>query len=242
MPWVSRMLRGQRIWARATVDGKIADRDGRVEILYKAGGKSYRASSRNLEADLQPETKSDAEMAPPASAAAPAAAPLSPAVNPFIVYADGACSGNPGPAGIGVVLLDGNQREELSEFLGDGTNNIAELTAIVRALELAPRDRTVLLHSDSAYALGLLGKGWKAKANQSLVAAMRELAKEFRDLRLVKVAGHAGIPENERADALARDAVSSRSTERTRSTGELVPRHPPEPPLPPPPRKREPLF
>ena len=76
-------------------------------------------------------------------------------------------------------------------------------------LELPP-DRTAVIHSDSAYALGLLGKGWKAKANQELVERMRMLAKKFKDLRLVKVAGHAGIAENERADLLARTAITKR--------------------------------
>jgi ribonuclease HI len=70
----------------------------------------------------------------------------------------------------------------------------------------------VLLHSDSAYALGLLGQGWKPKANQELVARMRDVAGDFSDLRLFKVAGHAGIPLNERADELARDAVNRRAS------------------------------
>jgi ribonuclease HI len=217
MPWLSRLLRGERVWARGTPDGKLAlGSDGRVEILYKPGGKVYRASARNLEPDPNPEVLGDGAAAP-GSAAAPKGgadhAPAQPKPAPadaFIVYADGACTGNPGPCGIGVVLLDGRQRRELSEYLGEGTNNIAELTAIIRALEEVPRDRTVVIHSDSAYALGLLGKGWKAKANQELVERMRELAKGFRDLRLVKVAGHAGIPENERADELARAAVVRR--------------------------------
>ena len=237
MPWVSRLLRGERVFVRATADGRLAaGTDGRVEVLYKKGGKVYRAGARNLEDDPKPETWSESENAAAASAqkaAAPAkangaatalanGAPVSSGSlaatgngasgsAPLIVYADGACSGNPGPSGIGVVLLDGKAREEISEYLGSGTNNTAELTAIIRALERAPRDRTVIIHSDSAYALGLLGKGWKAKANQDLVERMRVLAREFRDLRLVKVAGHAGIPENERADALARDAVNRRS-------------------------------
>jgi ribonuclease HI len=109
--------------------------------------------------------------------------------------------------GIGVVILDGRERRELSEYLGLGTNNIAELTAILRALEVCPRERPLVVHSDSAYALGLLGKGWKAKANQELVAELRAVARGFRSIRWVKVAGHAGIPENERCDQLARDAV-----------------------------------
>jgi ribonuclease HI len=136
----------------------------------------------------------------PASAAPPRDA--------IIVYTDGACSGNPGPSGIGVVILDGKERRELSEYCGPGTNQTAELMAIVRALEELPKDRTIVLHSDSSYALGLLGKGWKAKANQALVERMRTQAKQFRDLRLVKVAGHAGVSENERADQLAVAAVA----------------------------------
>ena len=219
MPWRSWKLRGERVWARTTVEGKlISGSDGRVEILYKPGGKSYRASSRNLDPDPNPETLGDAAAAPATSDSdgTPAKKPSSrvqPEPTPdgaYIVYADGACTGNPGPCGIGVVLLDGAERRELSEFLGEGTNNVAELTAIIRALEEAPRDRTVVVHSDSAYALGLLGKGWKAKANQELVERMRQLARNFRDLRLVKVAGHAGIPDNERADELARAAVVRR--------------------------------
>jgi ribonuclease HI len=124
-----------------------------------------------------------------------------------IVYTDGACTGNPGPMGIGVVISDGKERREISEYLGVGTNNIAELTAIERALEQCPRERTVVVHSDSAYALGLLGQNWKAKKNQELVARLRELAAQFKDVRWVKVAGHAGVPENERCDQLARDAI-----------------------------------
>ncbi len=217
MPWISRLLRGQRVWARATPDGRLAlGADGRVEILYQPGGKVYRASARNLESDPLPEALGDAQAAPGEAAGEgkkkveTAREPSPPPEGAYVVYADGACTGNPGPCGLGVVLLDGGKRRELSEYLGMGTNNIAELTAIVRALEEAPRDRTVVIHSDSGYALGLLGKGWKAKANQDLVERMRTLARGFCDLRLVKVAGHAGIVENERADQLARDAVTRR--------------------------------
>ena len=213
MPWASRLLRGDRVWVKVNPRGEpAAGPDGRVEIRYKEGGKIYRAGARNLEVDPKVETLSDAEAAGPDGGAAPAtpgasASGLLPA-DALIVYTDGACTGNPGPMGLGVVILDGKERKEVSEFLGHGTNNIAELTAIVRALELCPRDRTVVLHSDSSYALGLLGKSWKAKANQELVAQMRKLGKEFKDLRLVKVAGHAGISENERCDELARMAVN----------------------------------
>jgi ribonuclease HI len=206
VPWHSRRLRGERVFVQVDAGGKeAAGPDGRVDVLYRPGGKVYRASVRNLEPDAEKHTLTDAEAAPAADAPKPKPAALP--KDAIIVYTDGACSGNPGPAGIGVVIIDGKERRELSEYLGVGTNNIAELMSIVRALEELPRDRTVVLHSDSAYSLGLLGKGWKAKANQQLVEKMRKLAREFSDLRLVKVAGHAGIAENERADALARAAI-----------------------------------
>jgi ribonuclease HI len=206
VPWASRLLRGDRVWIKLTPKGQpAAGPDGRVDIRYKPGGKVYRASVRNLDVDPQEEVLPDSEAA---AGAEPSGNALPP--DALIVYTDGACTGNPGPMGVGVVILDGKERKEVSEYLGHGTNNIAELTAIIRALELCPRDRTVVLHSDSSYALGLLGKGWKAKANQEVVERMRKIAKEFRDLRLVKVAGHAGVSENERADQLATGAISSK--------------------------------
>ena len=133
--------------------------------------------------------------------------------NRLTVWTDGACSGNPGPMGIGVVVVVGERREEVSEYLGIGTNNIAELTAIERGLQVVarfPKDdpsRRVRVFSDSAYAIGLLEKGWKAKANQELVARLRKLVATVRNLEFVKVPGHAGVPENERCDELAREAV-----------------------------------
>lgn len=128
---------------------------------------------------------------------------------PIHAYTDGACSGNPGPAGLGVVLVSGERRREISEYLGEATNNIAELLAVKRALEaIRDRARTVYLYSDSTYVLGLLGKGWKARANRQLVQELRALADRFTDLRMVKVPAHAGVAENERADELARKAIS----------------------------------
>ncbi len=215
MPWVTRLLRGDRVWVKSTPSGQLAQSpDGRVEIRYQKGGKSYRASSRNLSVDPTPETATDSEIGDsPVKSAEPhkavgrtvrvAAVPD----DTVIVYTDGACTGNPGPMGIGAVIIDGKDRREISEYLGEGTNNIAELTAILRALENCPIDRTVILHSDSSYALGLLGAGWKAKANKELVEKLRAVANKFSDLRLVKVAGHAGVPENERCDELAGMAI-----------------------------------
>ena len=136
-----------------------------------------------------------------------------PLTSPIHIYTDGACLGNPGPMGIGVVLLADGRRKEISEYLGPlGTNNIAELTAIQRGLEAVkdPR-RPILVYSDSAYAIGVLSKRWKAKANQALIETIRGLLSKFPRIEFVKVAGHSGVPENERCDELAREAITNRT-------------------------------
>lgn len=220
MPWIKKKLRDNTVFVRVDADGKpAAGRDGRVDIAYalRANAKIYRASVRNLaptgdDADEIPFEPSGSQEEPGGKTKAPAKAGPLPD-DALIIYTDGACTGNPGPAGLGVVIIDGEDRNEISEYLGQGTNNIAELTAILRALEEVPagqRDRTVAVHSDSSYSIGLLTKNWKAKANKELVATLRELAGKFSDLRLIKVKGHAGVPENERADELAREAVERR--------------------------------
>src|SRR6185312_9402796 len=182
-------LRGSRVLARVDEGGALVPgSDGRVEVRYRAGeSKPYRAAPRNLEplnadnellpddacsdaaASGKPETSSPSKAAAKSSkksAAASAAAKRVHAEGTIIVYADGACSGNPGPAGIGVVVQDGSVRKELSQFLGQGTNNIAELTALFEAATMIDTpERPVRMHTDSKYAIGVLSQGWKAKAN-----------------------------------------------------------------------------
>jgi ribonuclease HI len=129
----------------------------------------------------------------------------------IIAAADGSALGNPGPAGAGFILVrpDGKM-EEGFENLGTGTNNIAELTAIKRAAEAVPAGvPEVVIHTDSKYAIGVLTQGWKAKANQELIAATKASLKTLKKVRFVYVPGHAGVPLNERADELAREAIRS---------------------------------
>jgi ribonuclease HI len=218
MPWIRHKLRDSEVWARIDDAGQLAsDEAGRVEVVYKPvpGAKVYRAAARNLvPAGGEPvEIEVGAAAEPPApKKSATGASPMGAVpANAIHVWTDGACTGNPGPAGLGVVVIDGTDRKELSEYLGEGTNNIAELTAIERGLEIvAERARPVYVYSDSNYAIGLLSKSWKAKANVDLVDRIRKLTAKFPKLSFVKVAGHAGIPENERCDQLARDAVVRR--------------------------------
>lgn len=153
----------------------------------------------------------------PALSPAKAAAKANPTAVPdgaIVAYTDGACSGNPGPAGVGMVLLDGERRAELSEYLGAATNNIAELTAVLRAVERAADSaRPLVVHTDSQYAIGVLTKGWKAKANTELILRIRQAIAARPGVRLVYVPGHAGVPLNERADELARLAITCRKTQ-----------------------------
>lgn len=153
--------------------------------------------------------------APEVPAAAPSSARAKTAADTVIAYADGACSGNPGPCGLGLVLLDGHHRIERSEYLGTGTNNIAELTAIRRALEAIASPRPIAIHTDSQYSIGVLSKGWKPKANQQLIAEIKALLAGRPGVSLRYVPGHSGVPLNERADELARESVRSRRTVET---------------------------
>jgi ribonuclease HI len=132
--------------------------------------------------------------------------------NKVIIHTDGACSGNPGPMGIGMVVIDGPRRQEKGEYLGIGTNNIAELTAIARGVDLVGETATtqrLRVYTDSSYAIGVLSKGWKAKANQALIAKIKQRLAPL-NIEFVKVSGHAGVPENERCDELARNAITGR--------------------------------
>lgn len=124
------------------------------------------------------------------------------------IYTDGACSGNPGPCGYGVVIRDGEQYREIGQYLGQGTNNIGELMGIKTALEtVEDRSRPVHIYTDSTYCIGVLTKGWKAKANRELILEIRELVSTFSDLTFHKVKGHSDHPLNDRADFMATSSL-----------------------------------
>ena len=211
-------FKGEQVWVRADEAGQLVlDADGRAEMKYReTDSKSYRPSPGNLlpdqgglASDPPPERKRRAG-ASQAPANSPARVPSAGGAT-VEIWTDGACSGNPGPMGIGMVVIDGATRREKGEYLGIGTNNIAELTAIARGIDLAgDAGRRMRVYTDSSYAIGVLSKGWKAKANQELIAKLKRQLAPL-DVEFVKVAGHAGVPENERCDELARDAVNGRS-------------------------------
>jgi ribonuclease HI len=226
MPWVRASLHGQVVYARANADGTLLTRGNRIEVCYSPNAsRLYTARASNVvkqeQSPILPdeactpraESASRLRKAPPIAGSVTKRAMTSTALpkvpkDSIIAYADGACSGNPGPAGLGVVVIDGAMRTEISENLGQATNNIAELTAIERVLDVVPEPgRPLVIHTDSAYAIGVLSKGWKAKANVPLIERVRDRLAKRPATRLVHVRGHAGIELNERADELAREAV-----------------------------------
>ncbi len=231
MPWARMSFRGDAVWVNVGDDGKmVLDPDGRAGMKYRPDDpRVYRPAAQNLlplgadadkpAATLRPRRtvrKPRAASKPAAESAAPAPAASHGAIDDVLhVWTDGACTGNPGPMGIGVVVIGSGRRREHGEYLGHGTNNIAELVAIERGLELAAEmsgeaKASLRVYTDSAYSIGVLSLGWKAKANQDLVARLRRRLATTPRVAFVKVAGHAGVPENERCDELARGAVTGR--------------------------------
>lgn len=144
-------------------------------------------------------------------------------MNPVEIYTDGACKGNPGPGGWGVLLKSGATVKELHGGELQTTNNRMELLAVIRALESLKRPCHVTLHLDSQYVLkgitewlpGWKAKGWRTAARQpvknvDLWQALDKLVAEGGhkiDWRWVR--GHNGDAGNERADALANMGVEA---------------------------------
>ncbi|MBN9463237.1 MAG: ribonuclease HI [Burkholderiales bacterium] len=135
------------------------------------------------------------------------------------IYTDGACKGNPGPGGWGALLRWRGHERELFGGEPSTTNNRMELTAVIRALEALEREVDAVVHTDSQYVQkgitewlpGWKARGWKTAdrkpvKNVDLWQALDALAGKHRvEWRWVR--GHAGHPENERADALANRGV-----------------------------------
>lgn len=200
-----------KVWVALDEDGRLQVEKGKVLIKYQLDQDHQYWVHMKSVYPLETETK-DPDKEPPTDPGPPPAPPpvseqkMLPGT--IHIYTDGACSGNPGPAGIGVVMRYGRHRKEISRHIGTATNNVAELAAVREALQAVKnRSLPVVIHTDSSYVLGLLNRGWKARQNQRLVEEIRYLSGQFKKLRWVKVKGHAGDPGNERADELATQAI-----------------------------------
>ena len=138
------------------------------------------------------------------------------------IYTDGACSGNPGPGGWGCVLIYGNKEKEMSGAKNDTTNNVMEMTAVIKALKALKMPCEVELYSDSAYVVNAFEQGWiynwlkngwktadkKPVKNDDLWKEMYELTKVHK-VTFNKVKGHADDEYNNRCDELAREAIKT---------------------------------
>jgi ribonuclease HI len=136
------------------------------------------------------------------------------------IFTDGACSGNPGPGGWGAVLRYQGHERELMGFANQTTNNRMEMMAAIAALEALKRPSRVHIHTDSQYlrdGITRFIEGWKARnwktADKKPVKNIDlwqrlETAMKPHQVEWFWVRGHAGHPENERADALARAAIA----------------------------------
>lgn len=137
-----------------------------------------------------------------------------------VIYTDGACSGNPGPGGWGAILMSGPHRKEISGGEANTTNNRMELFAAIAALEALKRPSQVDLHTDSSYLRNGITQwihGWKRNGwrtadrkpvkNAELWQRLEE-ATHRHQITWHWIKGHAGQPENERADELAREGMA----------------------------------
>ncbi len=135
------------------------------------------------------------------------------------IYSDGACKGNPGAGGWGALLVSGGHRKEICGGEPNTTNNRMEMLAVIRALEMLKRPSTVQVHTDSQYVQKGISEwmsGWKKRGwrtadgkpvkNQDLWQELDVLSRKHH-IEWNWVRGHAGHPENERADALANQGV-----------------------------------
>lgn len=240
MGWRQARFKDKDVWVEVDPGGQPLVSGGRVPIRYsdKAGAKLYGGGLAGLSGlsgdplELPPGVSADAAPAKPASGrgsgfgkagtrsqeqAGKALASARELVaslpeDAAVCFTDGACKGNPGPAGSGcVVRLPAGERREAWLALGQGTNNQGELSAIGLALDLVEEagfTGAVHILTDSDYSRGVLSKGWKAKVNVELIASLKARIKS-RKANLHWVAGHVGLPENERADALANLGVQA---------------------------------
>ena len=140
-------------------------------------------------------------------------------MNDVVMYTDGACSGNPGPGGWGAVLMSGRHRKEIFGGERETTNNRMEMMAIIRGAEALKNGCSVDIYTDSTYVMkgmtewleGWKKRGWRTASKQPVknvdLWQRLEKALDRHEVKWYWVKGHSGVPENERADELARQGI-----------------------------------
>ncbi|MBM93590.1 MAG: ribonuclease HI [Legionellales bacterium] len=135
------------------------------------------------------------------------------------IYTDGACTGNPGPGGWGVLMKARDIEKRLSGFESDTTNNRMELMAAIQGLEALKRTSEVILYTDSKYVKQGMEEwirewkrmGWKTKAKKAVknrdLWERLDAVSQMHSIKWCWVKGHSGCPGNEIADQLAREAI-----------------------------------
>jgi ribonuclease HI len=209
------MFKGHKVWLRVDDAQQPIVQKDKVLIKYQLDQDHEYWVRQESVKPINPSTlKKPSSDRMPSSPPGPEGSGADSPPKSIVAYTDGASSGNPGPSGIGIVLRFGSHEKEISKPIGIATNNVAELTAIEAALKaIRTTEIPVRLYTDSQYCYGLLSLGWKPKRNQKLVAAVRDMMKRFTDLRILKIEGHVGIDDNERADRLAREAATGQATD-----------------------------
>ena len=138
------------------------------------------------------------------------------------IFTDGACRGNPGVGGWGAILIYKDHKKEISGYSQNTTNNIMELTAVIKSLDSLKEECHVIITTDSNYVKNGItdwinnwkNNGWKTAKkqpvkNKDLWIALDQLVSKH-NIKWKWIKGHSGHPENERADELANEAILSK--------------------------------
>ena len=240
MLWKPALFKGKKVWAQVNEADELALVNGLVGIRYstKQGSTIYLASAKNIQVgsesskpldkgenapkqdDAQSQKRKSFGSSHTRTTEQKSAAQKD--VRKFLeslsadtirCFTDGSCIGNPGPCGTGVYIQFPDKEIKHHRYLGKGTNNKAELSAVLDAMTLLATEKIdpntpVVVCTDSQYVVGILTKNWKAKANKEIIFPLRAEVKKWNDITIRWVAGHADIPENDEADRLANLAIS----------------------------------